>query len=141
MKVLLFILTHSDPTKNKLPIHNSTLALHFTLLQQSPDCLTLDIRLCFIGRTQQLLTEACLHPNQVSISDPNNSPELLTNISTMLQSLLLSQSSTTSTSTATSPSTPITHNTTPTLDKLHLPSTHCGIACNVDWFVYASSNA
>jgi hypothetical protein len=85
--------------------------LHFTLLQQFPDRPTLDIRLRFIGRAQRLLTEACLRPTQISISDPINSPELLTKISVMLQSLLLSQSST-----STSPSTPITRNTTPTLD-------------------------
>jgi hypothetical protein len=66
------------------------------------------IQLKFVGRAQRLLVEACTPANQISISSPDNSPQLRYKIEELIHSILVSSINTILT-------TPITRNTTPTI--------------------------
>jgi hypothetical protein len=73
----------------------------------------LDIRIKLIGHAQRILTEACNPAVNISISSPNNTPEMMEKISGLLQSFMLAQTQLSSNNS--SLSTPLTRNTTPTL--------------------------
>jgi hypothetical protein len=103
-----------DPDQYSTPIYKSSFAQHFTWLRSDTDLLTLDIRIKLIGRAQRILTEACTPAANISISSPTNTPELMEKFSELLQSFMLAQTQLSSHNSS-SLSTPVTRNTTPTL--------------------------
>jgi hypothetical protein len=107
-------LLYVDPDQYSTPIYKSSFAQHFTWLRSDADLLTLDIRIKLIGRAQRILTEACNPAVNISISSPHNTPEMMEKISGLLQSFMLAQTQLSSLNSS-SISTPVTCNTTPTL--------------------------
>jgi hypothetical protein len=105
-------LLYINPDSNKMPCYSSAfatfLSMHMNSLKYEATAESFHIQLKFVGRAQRLLVEACTPANQISISSPDNSPQLMHKIDELIQTLLVSNSITVST-------TPVTRNTTPTL--------------------------
>jgi hypothetical protein len=100
---------------NTVPIWPTALHQHLHGHNLQTDVKPHNLRIRFLGRAQRLLKEVLLPASSLSVSDPANSPELRDKFALLIQDILRDSFALPNSSIA-SPSTPITRNTTPTLN-------------------------